>query len=167
MPWRLCWGSSSSSRRYIACGSSSSRRSSLSRSCRKCLSLVSSERVMVTRTCRPSSRVSRDSIPPRVHNPLAFYFAVKKFLTNLLIGLAAIQVKSEEEQISLLLEGFYDSLCSVSQLLYPLSQNLVLNAFRHHRNLHSSPTVGSTCRTRCSTPFGIIGIFTVTTSRTS
>ena len=62
---------------------------------------------------------------------------MKKFLTNLLIGLAAIQVKSEEEQISLLLEGFYDSLCSVSQLLYLLSQNQVLNAFRHHWNLHA------------------------------
>ncbi len=36
----------------------------------------------------------------------------------------------------------------------------VLNAFRHHWNLHVIKMDDSTLRGRCSTPFGIIGIFT-------
>src|ERR1700754_3110772 len=36
----------------------------------------------------------------------------------------------------------------------------VLNAFRHHWNLHVSSSASSRRATECSTPFGIIGIFT-------
>ena len=36
----------------------------------------------------------------------------------------------------------------------------VLNAFRHHWNLHHPSTVASGWLRWCSTPFGIIGIFT-------
>ena len=37
----------------------------------------------------------------------------------------------------------------------------VLNAFRHHRNLHAQRIGTNTDSTKlCSTPFGIIGIFT-------
>ncbi len=37
---------------------------------------------------------------------------------------------------------------------------LVLNAFRHHWNLHSDFRLATCGRLTCSTPFGIIGIFT-------
>jgi len=36
----------------------------------------------------------------------------------------------------------------------------VLNAFRHHWNLHQIPNRVDRIVRRCSTPFGIIGIFT-------
>ncbi len=36
----------------------------------------------------------------------------------------------------------------------------VLNAFRHHWNLHSQETYQTANLEECSTPFGIIGIFT-------
>ncbi len=36
----------------------------------------------------------------------------------------------------------------------------VLNAFRHHWNLHNLVAAGYGCVVQCSTPFGIIGIFT-------
>jgi len=39
----------------------------------------------------------------------------------------------------------------------------VLNAFRHHRNSHMLDKEGTRVSgVRCSTPFGIIGILTVT-----
>ncbi len=47
--------------------------------------------------------------------------------------------------------------------LFPFLYTLfysVLNAFRHHWNLHVSCNFEPKCEYRCSTPFGIIGIFT-------
>ena len=41
----------------------------------------------------------------------------------------------------------------------------VLNAFRHHRNLHTvNPNYIQLMLDMCSTPFGIIGIFTALTT---
>ncbi len=37
---------------------------------------------------------------------------------------------------------------------------MVLNAFRHHRNSHTSPRQLQASQSKCSTPFGIIGILT-------
>jgi len=42
-----------------------------------------------------------------------------------------------------------------------LHRAFVLNAFRHHWNLHGKTPAGSPNEYQCSTPFGIIGIFTM------
>ncbi len=44
--------------------------------------------------------------------------------------------------------------------LEPFLKFQVLNAFRHHWNLHGKPHSTSKIGRKCSTPFGIIGIFT-------
>ncbi|MDT4952786.1 MAG: hypothetical protein QOJ02_924 [Acidobacteriota bacterium] len=43
----------------------------------------------------------------------------------------------------------------------PITHEQVLNAFRHHWNLHAGNRVKLVERLKCSTPFGIIGIFTL------
>ncbi|MCU1263780.1 MAG: hypothetical protein JWM21_98, partial [Acidobacteria bacterium] len=49
---------------------------------------------------------------------------------------------------------------SLTELLTPCTPLQVLNAFRHHRNSHSQRTLVALSLSRCSTPFGIIGILT-------
>jgi len=48
----------------------------------------------------------------------------------------------------------------------PFSTSPVLNAFRHHWNLHSTVPVTVHSPAACSTPFGIIGIFTSLPAKT-
>ncbi len=44
----------------------------------------------------------------------------------------------------------------------------MLNAFRHHWNLHPNSSLrGRLCQRKCSTPFGIIGIFTASSTSPS
>ena len=48
----------------------------------------------------------------------------------------------------------------VGRVVSPPAAKRVLNAFRHHWNLHEKTYVSVAKRELCSTPFGIIGIFT-------
>ena len=47
-----------------------------------------------------------------------------------------------------------------ADFILPRALGPVLNAFRHHWNLHTSCPANYDISARCSTPFGIIGIFT-------